>query len=175
MYNHGSTLNSVAGDIHYHHHTHGRKWSYQRGIQCHAEESTAWNATSDNNTPSSSPHNPHNSHPELPSQLYSRILMREGRGYPLMDASLPHELPSQYQSNGVMIGDVGIVTEDGYFDVLFNICEPADGAINGGMVPAGFSHLERPTENRHNYRRGSSYEPGSCAVSEPVEASGPSS
>jgi hypothetical protein len=47
--------------------------------------------------------------------------------------------------NGVDIGDVGIVTSEGIFDFLFNICRPSDDPINRSRVPDNFKPLERPS------------------------------
>jgi hypothetical protein len=51
------------------------------------------------------------------SDVYSRILLAKGIGYPLW---IP-EPPPQYEKEGVSIGDVGLITFDGRFDILFNV------------------------------------------------------
>jgi hypothetical protein len=71
-------------------------------------------------------------------------LLPKRRGFPLW-VPKPHEnLPEEYRKIGVNIGDVGIVTSDGVFDFLFNICLPSHHPINGGRVPDNFKPLEPP-------------------------------
>ncbi|KAJ7765368.1 hypothetical protein B0H16DRAFT_1260485, partial [Mycena metata] len=64
------------------------------------------------------------------SQLYSRLLFPKGHGYPLYRPQPPEDLPAEYRKSGACIGDVGVITPDGYFDFIFNICAPADSPIN---------------------------------------------
>ncbi|KAJ7193799.1 hypothetical protein GGX14DRAFT_315241, partial [Mycena pura] len=75
------------------------------------------------------------------SQLYSRLLFPKGHGYPLFRPQPPEDLPSEYRKTGVSVGDVGVITADGYFDFIFNICTPADSPINQRGVPEGFYPL----------------------------------
>jgi hypothetical protein len=77
-------------------------------------------------------------------EVYVRCLLPRKRGFPLW-VPTPHEnLPEEYRKNGVDIGDVGIITSNGVFDFLFNICLPANGPINDNRVPPDFTPLERP-------------------------------
>ncbi|KAH9476955.1 hypothetical protein JR316_0010871 [Psilocybe cubensis] len=46
-------------------------------------------------------------------------------------------LPASYRQTGVCIGDVGIITPEGAFDCLFNICLPRDYSVNS-HVPENF-------------------------------------
>lgn len=72
------------------------------------------------------------------SQLYSRLLLSKGAGYPLWLPEPYDDLPAEYKETGVAIGDVGTITSDGAFDFVFNICVPRDDPINSVGVPEGF-------------------------------------
>jgi hypothetical protein len=54
------------------------------------------------------------------SEAY-RILRLEKLGYPLWYPDLDENLPATYLEHGVSIGDVGIITEGGQFDFIFNV------------------------------------------------------
>ncbi|KAI9566676.1 hypothetical protein HD554DRAFT_2007321, partial [Boletus coccyginus] len=43
------------------------------------------------------------------------------RGYPLRFPEPSSTLPSSYREDGIQIGDVGYVTQQGAFNVLFNV------------------------------------------------------
>lgn len=76
------------------------------------------------------------------SQLYSRLLLPKGHGYPLFHPQ-PYDDLHEIRRTGTQIGDVGVV-KDGCFDVAFNICNPADHPINrrfGRGLPEGFEPL----------------------------------
>jgi hypothetical protein len=72
------------------------------------------------------------------STTYTKLLLSKGHGLPLWIPEPDENLPSEYRENGVRVGDVGIVTPGGGFDVLFNACLPANHPINGNSVPADF-------------------------------------
>jgi hypothetical protein len=76
-------------------------------------------AHSVNNVPSED--DPRRGRMERASDVYSRILLTKGIGYPLW---IP-EPPPEYETEGVSIGDVGLITFDGRFDILFNIFSSA--------------------------------------------------
>jgi hypothetical protein len=63
------------------------------------------------------------------SDLYARILLTKRIGYPLWVPE-PSTYPVEYPREGVSIGDVGVITFDGHFDFIFNICLPSDHPIN---------------------------------------------
>jgi hypothetical protein len=75
------------------------------------------------------------------SELYAKCLLRQGHGYPLWIPEPNDCLPDDYRELGTRIGDVGLVTSDGAFDYLFNVCRPADHAINHGRTPDDFEYV----------------------------------
>lgn len=63
-------------------------------------------------------------------------------GMPLyVPQPLTRHAPS-YQRQGVSIGDVGVFTQFGEFDRLFNICLPANHSMNPQELPDGFYPLD---------------------------------
>ncbi|KAJ7807908.1 hypothetical protein B0H14DRAFT_2525517 [Mycena olivaceomarginata] len=75
------------------------------------------------------------------SRLYSRLLLPKGHGYPLFHPQPFDDLPLESRRVGTDIGDVGVVTSDGSFDVIFNVCRAADDPINRFGVPGGFEQI----------------------------------
>jgi hypothetical protein len=71
--------------------------------------------------------------------LYSRLLLAEGYGYPLSYPQPPEDLPLESRAEGIQIGDVGVLTSEGGFNTFFNICR-TDGNRFG--VPVGFERVE---------------------------------
>ncbi|KAM6499202.1 hypothetical protein JOM56_004710 [Amanita muscaria] len=65
-------------------------------------------------------------------------------GYPLYEPRPDCEPSTEYWKKGVRIGDVGIVTEDGIFDFIFNVCPSQNPFINPSELPDDFEALERP-------------------------------
>jgi hypothetical protein len=76
--------------------------------------------------------------------VYARLMLPKKRGFPLWIPQPHQNLPRDYRKNGVDIGDVGIVTSDGVFDFLFNICRPSHDPINRDGVPDDFLPLQPP-------------------------------
>ncbi|KAJ6512779.1 hypothetical protein C8R45DRAFT_857050, partial [Mycena sanguinolenta] len=74
------------------------------------------------------------------SENYCSQLLRQGRGFPLFVPGPQTNLPAQYRTRGVAIGDVGRITAEGSFDFFFNIYLPANHPINAN-VPEGFVPL----------------------------------
>ena len=101
-----------------------------------------------NQTPIHSQGYPQNE--ELPLQksndIYERLLLLEGRGFPLWIPDTNRVLHLDYRRTGVRIGDVGIITHSGAFSFLFNICLPHDDPINPRMLPERFSPISPPIE-----------------------------
>jgi hypothetical protein len=61
------------------------------------------------------------------ADIYAKCLLPLKEGYPLYCPELPDRRNvgayyEAYRSQGIGIGDVGIITPDGDFDFLFNIC-----------------------------------------------------
>ncbi|KAK1222586.1 SCF ubiquitin ligase complex subunit cdc4 [Marasmius sp. AFHP31] len=76
------------------------------------------------------------------SQAYCRTLYSLGHGCALWSPEPNDDLPLDYTSSGNRVGDVGLITEDGQFDYIFNICVPGNHPINcHNGVPSGFEPL----------------------------------
>ncbi|KAF9016264.1 hypothetical protein BDZ89DRAFT_1045891 [Hymenopellis radicata] len=73
--------------------------------------------------------------------VYRRLLSRTGHGYPLWIPDPDENLPEAYRKDGINIGDVGLLTEDGGFDFLFNVHASANDPVNSGGVPWDFLPL----------------------------------
>ncbi|KDQ58911.1 hypothetical protein JAAARDRAFT_646943 [Jaapia argillacea MUCL 33604] len=78
---------------------------------------------------------------EAAHEVYSKLLFPKKHGYPLWIPEPQNNLPDEYRRDGVTIGDVGIVTHDGGWDVLFNICLPAEHPLNARR-PGCFQQIE---------------------------------
>ncbi|KIK55435.1 hypothetical protein GYMLUDRAFT_62553 [Collybiopsis luxurians FD-317 M1] len=95
------------------------------------------------------------------SETYARLLLHHGHGYPLWVPEPNEALPQEYLSEGVGIGDVGIVTAGGSFDFLFNVFKsplhPINQCLSGGL-PNGFVPLPWDSRslqvNSHQHRLG---------------------
>ncbi|KAJ7173503.1 hypothetical protein C8R46DRAFT_1031810 [Mycena filopes] len=72
------------------------------------------------------------------SELYSRLLFPKKQGYPLFHPQPFDDLPEAARRVGTEIGDVGLVTQDGSFDPIFNILRPPDHPAQRFGVPAAF-------------------------------------
>ncbi|KIM46830.1 hypothetical protein M413DRAFT_263918 [Hebeloma cylindrosporum] len=82
--------------------------------------------------------------PEKDNEIYARLLRQKKRGYALYIPEPNQRLPIAYQRIGVSVGDVGIITADGGFSFLFNICAPHNDPINPRVLPEDFSPLYPP-------------------------------
>ncbi|KAI6098599.1 hypothetical protein EDD16DRAFT_557985 [Pisolithus croceorrhizus] len=75
---------------------------------------------------------------------YARLLVHAEpeRGYPLWFPEPSTRLPPTYLHEGIRIGDVGIVTPNGNFNVFFNICLPGSHPLHHRYgVPNGFRQI----------------------------------
>jgi hypothetical protein len=76
---------------------------------------------------------------ESATATYTRILLARHIGYPLWTPE-PFNIPPEYEAEGIRIGDIGIVNEDGLFEFSFNFCRPADDPINSAFpLPSSFA------------------------------------
>uniref|UniRef100_A0A0W0FHU4 MYND-type domain-containing protein n=1 Tax=Moniliophthora roreri TaxID=221103 RepID=A0A0W0FHU4_MONRR len=70
------------------------------------------------------------------------MLLPKKRGYPLWNPTVSNTLPHEYRKQGVSIGDVGAIDDEGSFEYFFNILLPAHHPCNqAGGVPDGFTPL----------------------------------
>ncbi|KAK0194033.1 hypothetical protein F5146DRAFT_416112 [Armillaria mellea] len=77
--------------------------------------------------------------------IYTKLLLQSGHGYPLWIPEPDPNLPDEYRNKGVSVGDLGILTDDGGFDFLFNVCAEGNTPVNRGRVPPQFQHLRIPS------------------------------
>jgi hypothetical protein len=83
----------------------------------------------------------------FPNEVYARQLLAKHHGYPLFVPEPDDNLPPEYRTQGTSIGDVGILTADGSFDFLFNICIPLNDPVNCYGVPDGFEQVSLGSED----------------------------
>ncbi|KAK0500197.1 hypothetical protein EDD18DRAFT_818804 [Armillaria luteobubalina] len=88
-----------------------------------------------------------------PHDVYRNLLLRERHGYPLWIPESDYNLPDVYRDKGVSVGDLGILTDDGGFDFLFNVCAEADDPVNRGRVPPQFQPLRISYGSSHPIRK----------------------
>jgi hypothetical protein len=98
---------------------------------------------------------PHEVNDERDSYLYAKHLLAKGNGYPLWspEPSLEHQI------DGVSVGDVGLITHDGHFDFLLNICR---GSVNG-RGPPSFQSLD--FHEQQDMRKREAFSPGGHVLS----------
>jgi hypothetical protein len=101
------------------------------------------------------------------NQTYAQLLLTKKLGYPLWYPDLSINLRDAYMAQGVSIGDVGMITPDGSFDFLFNICSPADDPVNGNDVPLGFAQVSVQPREKDTFPN--MYGPGTVILSTSVE------
>ncbi|KAF7302897.1 Pleiotropic drug resistance ABC transporter protein [Mycena kentingensis (nom. inval.)] len=130
----GGNFTNIDGGMHFHHHNHEN--------------------AGEGGADGRHPRNPEQALEDPPtepmcseSQIYTRNLVGSGRGYPLLIAQPRMNLPIEYRSRGVSIGDVGRVSPEGDFDFFFNIYRDRNHPINHNRVPEDFSPLEELDES----------------------------
>ncbi|KAK0186355.1 hypothetical protein F5146DRAFT_935682, partial [Armillaria mellea] len=91
----------------------------------------------------------------MPSQrapnIYVRMLMPKGHGYPLWIPNPSDDLPDEYKRVGMQIGDLGYLDAGGGFVYLFNVGKAIDDPVNVGRTPPGFVPLSgiHDSTNQH--------------------------
>ncbi|KAF7345414.1 Cell division control protein [Mycena venus] len=93
------------------------------------------------------------------SELYSRLLFPKKQGYPLFHPQPSDDLPEAARRIGTEIGDVGVITQDGSFDPIFNILRARDDPANRFGVPPDFEQVVLGSEDIRT--RSQFYLPGS--------------
>ena len=104
------------------------------------------------------------------NEIYERHLRLKKRGHPLWIPQSNMVLPIPYRVQGVRPLDVGIFTENGGFDFLFNICVPRDDPINPRELPENFIPISPPV-NPTDIRKFAEFSPGSYLTSSSVAES----
>jgi hypothetical protein len=75
-------------------------------------------------------------------------MLMHGAGYPLYMPTPSIGLGSTYRKNGIRVGDVGVITANGAFEFLFNVCN--DG-VNPTIFPGGFEPLVPDIRINHKF------------------------
>ncbi|THU87386.1 hypothetical protein K435DRAFT_681753, partial [Dendrothele bispora CBS 962.96] len=72
------------------------------------------------------------------------MLYPKGYGYPLWTPEPNEQTPYVYRKDGIRVGDVGFITQDGGFEFLFNITLPKDHKIHQKWrgVPEDFEQFK---------------------------------
>ncbi|KAF9045013.1 hypothetical protein BJ165DRAFT_1369952, partial [Panaeolus papilionaceus] len=82
-----------------------------------------------------------------PNRIYERHMLTRVRGYPLWLPEGDLNAPVEKRRVGVSIGDVGMVTSDGYFSYLFNILLPENDPLQPDELPEGYSPVKPLRKN----------------------------
>ena len=101
-----------------------------------------------------SPSVPSHSAISTDNEVYARLLLPKGNGFPIWNPDPDHNLPDDYRQNGIRIGDVGIINRDGRWDFLFNICNSRDSPTNrheGHELPSAFETVSVNTSKYPQY------------------------
>ena len=80
-----------------------------------------------------------------PHDIYYDQLLVQKKGSPMWIPGPDMNLPKEYKTRGIGIGDVGVLYCAQGFHFLFNIFLPANDPINEGRVPDGFVPLDYST------------------------------
>jgi hypothetical protein len=85
------------------------------------------------------------------SEVYAKLLLLKGLGYPLWYPDLDQNLPQAYRDHGVNMGDVGIITGNGAFDFKFNVCTTPEDAVNVRGVPNNFEQWIVKSQDKYSF------------------------
>jgi hypothetical protein len=72
-----------------------------------------------------------------------------------------------YRRQGITVGDVGILTESGGFDFMFNVCLPSDHPIDQEGLPDGFLPIFPQLKSSDIRKRNVSFKQSDKGVSMP--------
>ena len=67
-------------------------------------------------------------------------------------------LPQTYRQNGIRVGDVGVITANGAFEFLFNVC---DDGVDPTIFSGGFEPLKPYIRTNHKFGP-DTYLPSGC-------------
>lgn len=85
------------------------------------------------------------------SRIYRDLLLKKQHGLPLWIPD-PNENLEEHIKQGISIGNLGILTNDGGFRYLFNIHAEADAPVNKDMrTPQPFTPLPMPTITKRGF------------------------
>ena len=105
---------------------------------------------------------------ESPIARYQRHLLLERHGFPLWAPQPLRRLPPSYRRTGVSVGDVGIITSQGSFDYLFNICLLHSHPRNPEDLPIDFSPINLLPSDISELRE---HDSGTCLMTSSIEKS----
>lgn len=96
---------------------------------------------------------------------YRALLYEHGHGYPFWIPE-PNDASSEiYKKQGLSIGDVVSLTDDGGYDYLFNIHHPAKHPLNKGGTPSDFESMPPPNyDDPNEVRRRDAFYPANTAI-----------
>src|ERR1700759_405661 len=97
------------------------------------------------------------------SHKYFNSMLECNAGYPLYEPQPEGGISMEHCRKGVQVGDVGIVTEDGAFDFLFNICSSQKESINPLDLPEDFETLDAPEVSTREH-----FQPDTCLFNSAV-------
>ncbi|KAH9484563.1 hypothetical protein JR316_0004045 [Psilocybe cubensis] len=104
------------------------------------------------------------------TETYSRSLFMLGHGTPVWDPIGDLERPQSSLESGVMIGDVGFMTDEGDFLCYFNVFLPPQDPIQR-RCPPGFVPLHPPPKEVDIAKDLMYFPPGTALVSNAVSSS----
>lgn len=80
--------------------------------------------------------------------IYGFHLQQKNLGHPLWKPGPEPDLPRYCRKRGVMLGDVGIITDQRGFSFLFNVCHSRSHPINSSMaLPSDFEPFSQSLES----------------------------